>query len=394
MTSGLSHRFAHYLPPTHDAVQKAITLGLVVLDTNVLLSAYRFAPAARDELLTAMERLGDRLWIPDQVAHEFHKNRLDVIAGQDAAYQQVLDSINKHQHAIREEVSDKIRALANRVALSDEESKRLQGLVSGCLDAASGNVETLRSKHGPRELSSSDSILERLNTIFTGKVGDALTKDERVQSAEEAKRRMGAKVPPGYEDSDGTGDYLVWAQTLTEAAKRRTRWLLFITNDVKEDWYRVVKGQTISARPELIEEAYAVANTHLVMQNVRSFLYHAREHLDVTISSETLQQAEVVPREARRQGATIVDLAMLTRRLEDREFQLVLVDAEIRETREAMAIATAEYIATFDDPHLQSNADDAHHERRSLNAKLERLTHLRYSHHEEVALLKRMIQDS
>jgi rRNA-processing protein FCF1 len=394
MTSGLSDRFAHYLPPTRDAVQKAITLGLVVLDTNVLLSAYRFAPAARGELLSAMERLGSRLWIPDQVAREFHRNRLDVIVAQDAAYQQVLDSISEHQRTIRTEVTDKIRALANRVALSEEESKRLEKLVSGCLDTARINVETLRSKHGPKELASSDSILERLNTIFAGKVGAPLKEDERIRFAEEAKRRKGAQEPPGYEDSDSTGDYLVWAQTLIEAAKRHHGWLMFITNDAKKDWYRVIKGRTISARPELIEEAYTVANTRLVMQNVRSFLYHAREHLDVTISMETLQQAEAVPRETGRRQGAIAELTRLTAELVHTEMQLAIIDDEIQEIHEAMKVATAEFFDVVDDPHRRDHAKDLHHERNRLHAELSRQLKFRQYRRAELAMLRQRIEDS
>jgi len=38
--------------------------------TNVMLAAQRFARRARDELFGALEKLGDRLWIPHQVALE------------------------------------------------------------------------------------------------------------------------------------------------------------------------------------------------------------------------------------------------------------------------------------------------------------------------------------
>jgi hypothetical protein len=39
MSERFSSHFEHYLPPTPDAVKSAMTSGLVVLDTNILLNA-------------------------------------------------------------------------------------------------------------------------------------------------------------------------------------------------------------------------------------------------------------------------------------------------------------------------------------------------------------------
>lgn len=58
---GFSSEFRHYLIPGDDQIKSGIISGMVVLDANVLLSAYRFAPAARNELLSALEKVGDRI---------------------------------------------------------------------------------------------------------------------------------------------------------------------------------------------------------------------------------------------------------------------------------------------------------------------------------------------
>jgi hypothetical protein len=42
--NGFSCQFGHYIPPSPDAIKQAMVGGMIVLDTNVLLSAYRFAP--------------------------------------------------------------------------------------------------------------------------------------------------------------------------------------------------------------------------------------------------------------------------------------------------------------------------------------------------------------
>lgn len=342
MANGLSERFGHYLPPTPEHTRAAITSGLVVTDTNVLLSTYRFAPAAREELLSAMEKLADRLWIPDQVALEFHRNRLTVIAGYDAAYQPVIEALDAHQAAVDEDISGKLKELANRVALSEDERDRLLSMVSSSLSEVRRSVVDFRAKHGLGDPLGSDPILERLQAIFEGKVGDPMDPAAYEKAQVEAKRRIDEKLPPGFRDSK-SGDYLVWSQTLAEVSKRGLGALLFVTSDVKDDWYQIVKGRTVAARPELTLEAYSEANARLVMLNTSSFLFHAREHLNAAVSAETIRQAANPP-EARnvesghrpkRRGNSDGDLeevdsaiAELTKRVDRRE---ILIDSLVNQ---------------------------------------------------------------
>ncbi len=80
--ASLRDRFERYYSSSIGAIDSALRTGLVTLDTNVLLNLYRLHSKARDELFCILEQLGDRLWIPHQVALEFHQNQLTVIAEQ------------------------------------------------------------------------------------------------------------------------------------------------------------------------------------------------------------------------------------------------------------------------------------------------------------------------
>ena len=66
---------------------------IFVFDTNVLLDLYRFSDSARDALFKVMESLGDRLWIPYQVAYEYFENRLGVIEDQSDAYAKSISGL-------------------------------------------------------------------------------------------------------------------------------------------------------------------------------------------------------------------------------------------------------------------------------------------------------------
>lgn len=73
--------------------------ALVVVDANVLLNLYRYNESTRDDLLGLLDKLGDRLWAPHQVLHEFWRNRLNVLARRDTAANQALNALAKQRRA-------------------------------------------------------------------------------------------------------------------------------------------------------------------------------------------------------------------------------------------------------------------------------------------------------
>ncbi|MFG1656883.1 PIN domain-containing protein [Micromonospora chersina] len=293
--TGLSDGFESFLVPSEDDIRRAITQGLVVLDTNVLLEAYRFAPTARGQLFTVLRSLGDRLWIPHQVALEFHKNRLSVIASFDDSYNQALKAVDEFRATVEEVLGQKAAELANRVSLSERERRSLLTPITHGLNLTQERLSRMRKRHGlePESLVD-DPILQTLRAVFDGKVGPEMPADQRLQAIKEASRRAADKVPPGYKDfatkSDGSGDYLVWAQTLEEAARRKNP-LLFVTRDAKEDWFLRLRGKTVCGRPELVAEARRVAGVQAIIMQTHTLLFHARSFLRPEISDETIRQA-------------------------------------------------------------------------------------------------------
>ena len=295
--AGFSEQFEHFVPPDPDTIRIGITSGLVVLDSNVLLSAYRFAPESRSELLEVLELVGERLWLPHQVGLEFHRNRLKVIAEYDAAYKDAIDTLGQRRKEILPPLHDKIRELSNRVALPSKERDELLGMLDSSFARLGAALEDLRDGHGVGQPAAPDSIFNKISEIFSGKMGSPFSgEDEKVELAE-ALSRVQNKQPPGYKDADKDephGDYFVWCQALREARKRQSSVLVLVTNDAKEDWYMRLKGQVVMARPELALECASRSGARLVMLPTRLFLSHARKYLEAEVSDETIRQAERV----------------------------------------------------------------------------------------------------
>ncbi|MFF0526136.1 PIN-like domain-containing protein [Actinomadura nitritigenes] len=288
-----------YLPSEADR-KNALLEGLVCLDTNVLLDAYRFAPIARNELLTSLKLFENRLWIPHQVALEFHKNRVKVISKQGQAYKALLESLNNLKDELSSNVLAKAKSLNQTIAAPDAKPESIIEPITQGLERVIERVNALQSGHGiTLDQLDSDPVLSAFEEIFNGRVGDRLDEKEEAEARKEADRRARTKTPPGYKDAadkdDPSGDYLLWKQLLLEAKTRKMP-ILFVTRDVKEDWFRREAGRTLSARPELIKEARDVADVSLIIMETKSFLWHVKKYMtQSTVSNDLIRQVEELP---------------------------------------------------------------------------------------------------
>lgn len=311
---GFRDQFSHYVIPGPDVEALAFQAGLIVLDTNVLLDVYRFAPDSREELLNVIEKLRDRIWIPHQVGEEFYRNRISVMASLRTGYTFLLKHIRATKDEITTSITEKINQLDNQVLLRDEKEDLLHRL-EAALDPMIEAVEALQERHNLPGSYSQDSILERVESLLEGRIGEPFG-EEREEHLKEAQQRLEDERPPGYKDAKkkqhSHGDYFVWRQVLDHAKEISSPVLLFVTQDKKEDWYRDVRGQSVSARPELALEAREVAGCDVIMMDAAEFLRKSQEYVHVTVSLETIREAESLPqsRAARKLSAELDERAI------------------------------------------------------------------------------------
>lgn len=114
-----------------------------------------------------------------------------------------------------------------------------------------------------------DPISERLMALFAGKVGPEPGPDELIEMRKEADRRIKEKIPPGYMD-ERPGDYIVWKQALGYA-KEKNLPLVFVTSEVKKDWWDRHEGKTAGPRLELLEEGHALTGQRVMIYKTLRF---------------------------------------------------------------------------------------------------------------------------
>ena len=294
---GLYDGFEGYRTATIEDYQRVLDSGMVVPDANVLLNLYRYTDQARDDLLSVLERLGDQLWVPHRVLVEFWCNR-------DAVLRDPRDTekVAREMSEVHEQALSTFRAWANRVSLPPEQSTALVDALRSGFEAVIDEVDRFSDASAVESArdTDKDAVLKQLESIFSGRVGGSLDDEAYGKALEEGRRRVDAREPPGYMDKkkgdDGAaGDYLVWEQVLIETERRGCD-VVFVTADVKEDWWRREAGEPRGPRPELVAEMRARASSRLFMVRPTNLLKLAREVLEVTVHDESVEDADRVDR--------------------------------------------------------------------------------------------------
>ncbi|WP_127201736.1 PIN-like domain-containing protein [Streptomyces sp. Z26] len=287
--------FTGYIRASSDENQRILRSAMIVVDSNILLSLYRVTPDARQDMVAALSAVRDRLWVPHQVALEFHTGR--VSAAKDQA--EFFDATRKSIESIKKQSLEKVAEFSNRLAIEEEE----KGALDQLLNEAFGYVTTKLQEYESRfdlsikKVMDDDPVLRSLATLLDGRVGEPLDREAQEVALREAQRRAEEEIPPGYRDrgkaSNPHGDYLLWEQTLLEAEKRRMP-VLFVSNYGKDDWVNRKFNFKIGPRVELVEEMKTRAGGSFQIMTFAVFLEAVKKFLMTSVRSETVSQARML----------------------------------------------------------------------------------------------------
>ena len=248
-----------FIEPTNEEKKRLWKQATVVFDTNVYLNLYRCSSKTRDTLLSFMDQMSDRIWMPGHVAQEFMKRRPEIIFGSVDRYEKLENNAEKFVSNCKELL---------RLQQGDEALKELQEYL---LRWIGENKDKNLIVMNP----SSDSILDKLLSLYDGKVGKPFNKEELDTIEKEAEERWSKKIPPGYKDANkegnNYGDFIIWKEIL-KYSQCYKKDIVFITEDRKEDWWNKCEGRIIGPRIELRDEFYEITKCGFHMYNINSFI--------------------------------------------------------------------------------------------------------------------------
>ncbi|WP_199571106.1 PIN-like domain-containing protein [Streptomyces murinus] len=318
----LLQRFAAWLQPgpsAEDAERSAFfNDGVIVLDTNVLLSLYEYTETSRKEVLSALEQTAGRLWMPYQVGLEFVRGRRSTLESRKRALADAASEVNKKLMAARKAIVEAKKVVCTQLdkyARAQQEIAALDALVADSgvdthLDVYrhefKRHLDMLKADHGLalNSADAEDPILRRIAKLYGKSIGEQPDDDILRKRLEEATAfRFPNKIPPGFSDSDkdtplkSAGDFLLWEELIAHVRQLPPsgRRVLFVSNDTKEDWYEQGSGSSSSRPwPSLVDELRRRAQADLRIETPPYFFGGVREFLDAELAADTYAEIERV----------------------------------------------------------------------------------------------------
>jgi hypothetical protein len=162
-------------------------------------------------------------------------------------------------------------------------------------------LELSKAKEAFPNFRDNDLIIDRVCSLFNGRVGKPYDKSALEVALKEAKKRFDNEIPPGYKDITEKkgdrryGDYLIWRQLIDYAGDLKLP-LIFVTSELKEDWWERASGKTIGPRQELLKEYFEATGRRLLFYQTDRFLEFASDRIGSTDVAEAVEEIRDVAR--------------------------------------------------------------------------------------------------
>lgn len=319
----MKDRFFGWYPREPEFLAGLWDRAIFVPDANVLLHCLRHPARIRDELLRLFGVLKESLWIPYQVGYEFHRNRLDVELGAQDTYQR----LKSDYEVVLNQAREKLKQLRAHPMINVERELAAIGIF---LEDFCGRMDAAAAQHPNAEI---QAAVGQLTTLLDGRVGDKWTQEQLSAIKKEGEERYSKKLPPGFKDikKDGEidkyGDLIIWKDMISKAEKEK-RPIVFISDDVKEDWWWLHRGRKLGPRPELVEEFRLATGQDFLIYEFANFLRVAAErHKEIKESVDEVERSLLEDERAKRRKSdadeSSRDLLLRISQLEDEREEVI-----------------------------------------------------------------------
>lgn len=261
---------------------------LVVLDTNILLHVLRYSKNSREKLFQSMKKVESRLFIPYIVGLEYNTNKKNVMHNlTNAEY-----SFKKNYKSIREKTindfNHEFNKLGSNITSRDEAEvrKRIKENFSETVKEVFDNFFEEKVKEELSLITVDTRSINEFEKLYAGKVAHKPTQSWIDDIETTGEERYAKNIPPGYLDKNKTdisifygthyqkkyGDLILWEEIIKKAEDEHIKKVVFISDDLKEDWIFKIDDEEIGVRAELREELWTKAEADLFLLTSNKFL--------------------------------------------------------------------------------------------------------------------------
>lgn len=281
--------FREYHQYSEEEFKKLWDDCIFVFDTNTLLNMYRYRRETVEKYFEVLSKLKkeNKLWIPHQVGYEFFENRISVISDYEKSYDEILTTLNSAKDSIDKKYK-------NHPFLDWEEVKTK---IDKGLELVIKDINKKKKEHP--KLLDKDDILEKINTLFDSCVGICFDDKKLEEIKKDGEKRYSKKIPPGFKDAKKDddkkyGDLILWKQIIDKAVLDKKP-IIFISGDVKEDWWLEKDGKRIMPLPQLKKEIFDEAGVDFHIYTADRFLeYYQQKYQQKSIDKMLINEVRKI----------------------------------------------------------------------------------------------------
>lgn len=233
---------------------------VIVCDTNVYLGLYRNSPDYANFALECLQKIQEQLILPYTVKVEYQrhnqalfKRRKDAIEN---SVKDTMELIEQQRNKLENSCGTLItRHFPNAEQLQAEIATKYDELKTVLIDY----FQERTVLNLIQDSWTNDKVEELVQYLLdNNQLMQDFTRDKIYEICEEGKKRYKKKTPPGYGDEknkDGISKYsdlILWKEVI-HFAKEEQKNIIFVTDDVKLDWWNIDDNQ-YKFLPELVHE--------------------------------------------------------------------------------------------------------------------------------------------
>lgn len=235
--------------------------AIVIFDTNVYLNLYEYSPEVADKFIEAIYFIEQHIYIPNTVRREFFRNHYKCSGRQKKKFKNVPVELKKLTNDLKVQLNKQLNILEKfKFPKIDELKKDSLGKV---LEVEKSFDKYLEENDVYEVINNNfleqDKVCELVNRVISAdRLLEEPTLDDIYAICSEGKNRYYKKMPPGFEDGknkdgiDKYNDLIIWKEVL-KYCKDNSKNLIFVTDDVKKDWWKT-EGDNKIFHPDLIKE--------------------------------------------------------------------------------------------------------------------------------------------
>ncbi|MEQ5167442.1 MAG: PIN-like domain-containing protein [Proteus vulgaris] len=280
-----------------------------IFDTNCFFNLYRCEEDSKNDFISVVDVIKSRVWFPFQVCLEYQRNRLSTINGSLNELQQIEKDLKSVLEKINYLCGDKFNIKSKYQNLHEDlvslRNEIKEKITQFCEDKIKSRV------NDNDYISNPDKIREWIDKISEGRIGEQLPKETIEEINKDGEIRYKNKIGPGWSDNEKSrthyyngvyydgkyGDLYLWKEILKKSLNEENKNFIFITNDVKDDWWYKIDGklEPIGHLEHLKTEILSAGASNFKMYTQSSFLQAAKLHLDGTeIKEQSIEEFEIL----------------------------------------------------------------------------------------------------